>query len=92
MERYLGSAFIIKYLFLNYLILSGPMAFIALCIGLTGLCMGLFMLFFGKARKYAGVLFVLALASLVIGSVGSALTLSSAQEAVLLEETRHLSS
>lgn len=90
MERYLGSVFLIKYLFLNYLILAGPPALIALCIGFSGLCIGLFMLFFKNARRYSGVLFMLALASVVVGGAGSATALSSTHQAALLEEARQL--
>lgn len=88
MERYSGLSVILKYLFLQYVSLSGKAAFIALFIGICATITGLAMLFLHPTKKHIRILSIIAILPFFIGIAGAILTIHTTQEAAQLEQIK----
>ena len=86
MERYKGLFFFIKYLFLHYISLSGPIVLVSISIGLAATIAGLVLLFNPSNKKYIAILAIVAVVPIIIGIEGALLNINSAKEALSIEQ------
>jgi len=90
MARYGGSFFIIKYLFLQYLLLSDKIVMAALVCGVIVTAAGLVMLLLRPPKKYADMLMVVSLLPICLGAIGTFSASAATWEAVRIEEGRYM--
>jgi len=92
MERYKGLFFGLKYIFSHYISLSTPVVFTILLVGFFATIAGMAMLFGRLSRERIVILRILVFLPIIIGIVGTIMTISNTEAIISMEERSGLGS